>query len=87
MLKSLCSTNDKEKNNDLVIVIKSRLSDLKKEIDNMSEEENKIEKPNEIIDIFEKPFLSLMIEPKLLFSFYRSKKLTKTIYNHLINTI
>ena len=87
MLKSLCSTNDKEKNNDLVIVIKSRLSDLKKEIDNMNEEENKIEKPNEIIDIFEKPFLSLMIEPKLLFSFYRSKKLTKTIYNHLINTI
>ena len=41
MLKFLCSTNDKEKNNDLVIVIKSRLSDLKKETDNMSEEENK----------------------------------------------
>ena len=36
MLKSVYITNDK-KNNNLVITIKSRLSDLKNEIENMSE--------------------------------------------------
>ena len=56
MLKVLCSTNDKKKNSDLVFLIKDRLSDLKKETDNMSEEEKEIEKPNEVIDIFEKFF-------------------------------
>ena len=35
-------------------MIKRGLSDLKKEIKNMNEEEKEIEKPNEIIDIVEK---------------------------------
>ena len=54
MLKTVYNTNDKKKNNDLVIMIKSGLSDLKKEIENMSEEEKEIEKPNVIIDIVKK---------------------------------
>ena len=48
MLKTVYNTNDKKKNNDLVIMIKSGLSDFKKEIGNMSEEEKEIEKPNVI---------------------------------------
>ena len=39
MLKSLYKTNDKKNNNKLVNIIKSGLSDLKNEIENMSEEE------------------------------------------------
>ena len=39
MLKDLYITNDKYKNNKLVNIIKSGLSDLKNEIENMSEEE------------------------------------------------
>ena len=54
MLKSVYITNDRKKNNNLVVMIKSGLSDLKKEIENMSEEEKEIEKPNEIMDIVEK---------------------------------
>ena len=53
MLKDLYRINDKKKNSKLVNVIKSGLSDLKNEIENMGEEEKEIEKPNEIIDIFE----------------------------------
>ena len=53
MLKDLYRTN-KYKNNKLVNVMKSRLSDLKNEIEDMSEEEKENEKPNEIIDIVEK---------------------------------
>ena len=53
MLKTVYTTN-KKKNNDLVIVIESGLSDLKKEIENMSEKEKETEKPNEILDIVEK---------------------------------
>ena len=63
MLKTVYNTNDKKKNNDLVNVNESGLSDLKNELENMSEEEKEIEKPNEIVDIAEK-FLSLMIKPK-----------------------
>ena len=37
----------------LVNVIKSGLSDLKNEIENMEEEEKEIEKPNEIVNIVE----------------------------------
>ena len=125
MSKGLYTTNYKNKNNDLVIMIKSGLSHLKKVIENMSEEEKEIEKPNEIIDLVEKIldfndqtqreqgakilipkqilsklpiFLAqLKIENnceklkkkirQLLHSWYRLKKLTKAIYNHLINTI
>ena len=54
MLKDLYRINDKYKNKDLVNVIKSGLTDLKNETENMSEEEKEIEKPNEIIDTVEK---------------------------------
>ena len=50
----LYNTNDKKKSNDLVIMNKSGLNELKREAENMSEEEKEIEKPNEIIDIVEK---------------------------------
>ena len=54
MLKSVYSTNNKRKNNELVNVIKSGLKDLENEIENMSEDKIKIEKPNKIVDTVEK---------------------------------
>ena len=125
MLNSAYITNDRKKNNNLVVLIKSGLSNLKKEIENMSEEEKEIEKPNEIMDIVENvlefndqtqrlqglkvlapdqilsrlPIILAQFKAgnnsekleneirQLLYSLYGSKKLTKTIYNHLINTI
>ena len=125
MLKSVYITNDRKKNNNLVVMIKSGLSDLKKEIENMSEEEKEIEKPNEIMDIVEKVIefndqtqrlqgLKILTPDQILsrlpitlaqfkagnnseklkneirqlfYALCGSKKLTKTIYNHLINTI
>ena len=42
ILKALYTTNDKKKNNDLVDVINSRLSDLRKEIEDVNEEEKKL---------------------------------------------
>ena len=51
MLKPAYKTNDKKNNNKLVNMIKSGLSDLKNEIEDMSEDEKEIEKPSEIIDI------------------------------------
>ena len=54
MLKVVYTTNDKKKNSKPVNVIKSGLNDLKNEIEGMGEEEEEIEKPNEIIDIAEK---------------------------------
>ena len=42
MLKTLYTTNDTKKNFDLVNLTKSRLSDLKNEIKNISEEEKKM---------------------------------------------
>ena len=53
MLKDLYRINDKKKNNDSVNLIKSGLSDLKNEIENMDDEEKEIEKPNEIVNIVE----------------------------------
>ena len=53
MLKDLNNT-DKKKNDGLMNVIKGRLSDLKDEIEKMSEDEIEIEKSYEIVDIFEK---------------------------------
>ena len=50
MLKTVYNTNDRKKNSDLVNVIKSGLGCLKNEIENMTEEEKEIEKPNEIVD-------------------------------------
>ena len=42
MLKAVYTTNYKSKNNNLVELIKSGLSDLKAEIKNRNEEENQI---------------------------------------------
>ena len=125
MLKAVYTTNDRKKNDDLVNVIKSVLSDLTNEIENMEKEEKEFEKPNKIIDIVEKilefndrtqriqglkiltldqmlsrlPITLAQLKAgnnseklkneirQLLYSLRRSKKLTKTICNHLINTI
>ena len=54
MFKAVCTTNDKNKNSKLVELIKSGLRDLRNEIENMSEEEKQIEKPNEIVNIVER---------------------------------
>ena len=54
MLKNSYKTSDKYKNSKLVNLINSGLNDLKKEIENMDEEEKEIERPSEIIDIAEK---------------------------------
>ena len=51
MLKTVYTTNNRKKNNDLVNVIKGGLSDLKNEIENMGQKEKEIEKPNKIVDI------------------------------------
>ena len=51
MLKYVYRTNDKYKINDLVNVIKSGLSDLKNEIENIDQKEKEIEKPYEMIEI------------------------------------
>ena len=50
MVKALY-TNNRRKINQLVNIIKSRLNDLKSEIERVSEDEIKIEKPYEIVDI------------------------------------
>ena len=51
MLKTLYNLNDRKKNNKLVNIIKSGLSDWENEIEKMSEDETKIAKPHEIVDI------------------------------------
>ena len=53
LTKQLFKAKNENKNNDLVNVIKSELIDLKKEIEKASEEEIKIEKPNEIVKIID----------------------------------
>ena len=123
MLKSVYKINDKK--NDLVNVIRSGLNDLKREIENMGEEEKNFEKTDEIVNIveeileFNKQYQSgqelKILTPdqmlsrlpitlaqlkagnnfeklinkirQLLHSLYRSKNLSKRIYNHLIKTI
>ena len=125
MLKFVFKTNDKKKNSKLANVIKSELSDLKNEIENMSEEEKEIEKPSEIVDIVEKmlefnkqnqqggglkiltpdqmlsrlPITLAQLKAEnnseilineirqLLYSLYRSKKLTKQFYKSLVDII
>ena len=54
MPKAGYNTDNKKKNNSLVNVIKSGLSDFKDEIEKMSEDETEIEKPYKIVDIVEK---------------------------------
>ena len=51
MLKTVYTTNNRKKNNDLVNMIKGGSSDLKNEIENMGQKEKEIEKPNKIVDI------------------------------------
>ena len=53
MLKSLYNLNDREKHKQLVSVIKSRLSDFKDDIENMTEKKKEIEKPHKKEDIVE----------------------------------
>ena len=51
MLKTVYTTNNRKKNNDLVNMIKGGSSDLKNETENMGQKEKEIEKPNKIVDI------------------------------------
>ena len=51
MLKNLYKTNDRKKANKLVSVINGGLKDLENEVEDMSEEERKNEKPDEIVKI------------------------------------
>ena len=125
MLKDLYQINDREKSNKLVSVINSRLKDLKKEIEEMSEEERENEKPDKIVAIAEEilkfnkqiqqgkslktltpnqmlsrlPISLAQIKAgnnsgnlkneirQLLYSLYRSKNMTKQVYNNLIKYI
>ena len=122
--KKIYETKDKKKNNKSVNVIRSGLSDLKKEVENMGEEEKEIEQPDKILKIVEEilefnrqqqgqglkiltPNQMLSRLPislaqlkagnnseklknkirQLLYSLYRSKKLTKNIYKSLVDII
>ena len=51
LAKEVFAAEDKKKNNKLVNVINSGLIDLKKEIEEMSEEQKKFQKPNKIVNI------------------------------------
>ena len=51
IFNSLIDTNDIEKNNNLVSLINSVLKDFKEEINKVSEQERKIEKPEKIVEI------------------------------------
>ena len=53
LVKQLDETKNKKKNNKLVNVIKSGLSDLKNKIEKMSEEEIENEQPDKILKIVE----------------------------------
>ena len=48
LIKQLYEIKNRKKNNELVNVIKSGLSDLKDEIKKISEDEKEIEKPDKI---------------------------------------
>ena len=61
MTKKLYETKDKNKNNELVELIKVRWSNLKDVIEKMSEDEIKTEKPDKILEIVKK-FLILIKE-------------------------
>ena len=54
MFRTLYNLNNRKKNNLLVNIIRSGLSNLKNEIKKMSEDEIKVEKPCKIVDIVEK---------------------------------
>ena len=54
MLKAVYNITERKKNIDLVSMIKSGLSDLKNKIENISEDQIRIGKPYEILDIVKK---------------------------------
>ena len=54
MVKAVYTTVNRRKNKELVSVIKSGLSDLKNENEEMSINGIKIEKPEKVVDIFER---------------------------------
>ena len=97
MLKNLYQINDKENKNKLVNVINSGLKDLKEEIKEMSEEERKIEKPDKMLSRLPISLAQLKAGNnseklkneirQLLYSLYRSKNMTKQVYNNLIKPI
>ena len=126
MQKSLSKTQGTRANKQIVKLIKSRLIDLNREIEKMSQDECRIEKPKEIIDAVTQIFdhnnnteqkgyglkiltLQQMLSRlpislaqlkagnnseklknerrQLLHSLYRSKKLSKKIYEHLMKII
>ena len=125
MLNHLYETNDINNNNKSVSVICSGIKDLKKEIKEMSKEERKIEKPDNIAKVveeilkFNKQYQEgqgiKMLTPnqilsrlpislaqlkagnnsekrkneirQLLYSRYRSKNMTKQVYNNSIKPI
>ena len=115
---------NKNKSNKFVELIKSRWSDLKDEINKMSEDEKEIEQPDKILKIVEEilefnrqqqgqglkiltpnqmlsrlPITLAQLKAgnnseklkneirQLLYSLYRSKKLTKQLYKSLIDII
>ena len=119
------TNNDKEKNSKLVKIFNSGLEDLEKEIEEMSKEKIKIEKPYNIVKVVKKileinkhnqegkgfkiltpnqmlsrlPITLAQLKAgnnseklkneirQLLYSLYRSKNMTKQVYNNLINYI
>ena len=125
IFNSLINTKDIEKNNKSVVSIIGVLKDLKEEINKMSEQEIKIEKPDKIVEIvkdilkFNKqkqegqgikiltpnqtlsrlPISLAQLEAgnnskklkneirQLLYSLYRSKNMTKQVYNNLIKPL
>ena len=54
MLKAVYDIKNTKKNNELANLIKSELSDLKSEIEEMSENEIKTEQPNGMVNVVEK---------------------------------
>ena len=127
LAKNIFGTEDKNKNNEFVELIKVKWSNLKDETKKMSENETKNEKPNKILKIVEEihDFNNKIQKPQglglkiltpdemlsrlqislaqlkaennseklkneirqLLYSLYRSKKLTKQLYKSLIDII
>ena len=123
--KKLFEIKDKKKNDDFVESIKKRWSDLKDEIEKMSENEKEIKKPDKIWEIVEEilkfnkqnqegkglktlttnqmlsrlPITLAQLKAgnnseklkneirQLLYSLYRSKNMTKQVYNNLIKHI
>ena len=99
MYKLLYTTKDKTKSNELVNVIDNGIQDLNKEIQVMSEQRKglKFLTPNQMLSRL--PITLAQLEAgnnseklkneiiQLLYSLYRSKNMTKQVYNNLINYI